>query len=298
MRIAAVLVAIAALFTVSAIAQQQQDFSKVEVKATKITDKFYTLEGQGGMIGALVGPDGVFLVDTQFAPLTDKIVAAVKQITPSPIRFVVNTHVHGDHTGGNENFGKLGAVIFSRDQLRGRLAQPAAPAKPSPAPALPVVTYDNRVTLHLNGEDVQLIPIRSAHTDGDTLVRFPGLDIIMTGDYYRSVGYPNIDRNNGGTLNGMIDGLGQTIGLTGPNTKVIPGHGPIVDRNALVAHRDMILGLRDRVATLVKQGKTAQDVVAAKLTAEFDGRVQQPGTTGERFITQLYAELAPANPAK
>jgi glyoxylase-like metal-dependent hydrolase (beta-lactamase superfamily II) len=239
----------------------------------------------------LVGPDGVFLVDTQFAPLTEKIVAAVKKVSPSPIKFIVNTHVHPDHTGGNENFAKLGAVIFSRDQLRARLARPAGNAGPPAPPSLPVVTYDGPVTLHMNGEDVQLIPIRSAHTDGDTLVRFPGFDVLMTGDYYRSAGYPNIDRANGGTLNGMLEGLGTTIGLAGPNTKIIPGHGATVDRAAVIAHRDMILVLRDRVADMIKQGKTAQDILAAKPTADFDSKVQQPGATGERFINQLYAEL-------
>ena len=184
----------ALLMAAAVMAQNQTDYSKIEIKTTKLNDKFYTLEGQGGMIGALVGPDGVFLVDTQFAPLTEKIVAAVKKISPSPIKFIVDTHVHGDHTGGNENFAKLGAVLFSRDQLRARLARPAGNAAPAPAAALPVVTYDGPVTLHMNGEEVQLIPIRSAHTDGDTLVRFPGLDVMMTGDYYRSLGYPNIDR--------------------------------------------------------------------------------------------------------
>jgi len=279
------------LMAASVIAQNAQDFSKVEIKTTKLTDKFYTLEGQGGTIGALVGPDGVFLVDTQFAPLTEKIVAAVKKISSSPIKFVVNTHVHGDHTGGNENFGKMGAVIFSRDQLRARLARPTGNAQPAPAAALPVVTYDGPVTIHMNGEDVQLIPIRSAHTDGDTLVRFPGLDVLMTGDYYRSVGYPNIDRANGGTLNGMLEGLGRTIGLAGPNTKIIPGHGPTVDRAAVTAHRDMILGVRDRVAGMVKQGKTAQDIIAAKPTADYDSKIEQAAMTSERFINQLYAEL-------
>jgi cyclase len=279
------------LIAASVMAQNAQDFSKVEIKTTKISDKFYTLEGQGGMIGALVGPDGVFLVDTQFAPLTEKIVAAVKKISPSPIKFVVNTHVHGDHTGGNENFGKMGVVIFSRDQLRARLARPAGNAQPAPAVALPLVTYDGPVTIHMNGEDVQLIPIRSAHTDGDTLVRFPGLDVLMTGDYYRSVGYPNIDRANGGTLNGMIEGLGATIGLAGPNTKIIPGHGPTVDRAAVTAHRDMLLAVRDRVAGMVKQGKTAQEIIGSKPTADYDSKIEQAAMTSERFINQLYAEL-------
>jgi glyoxylase-like metal-dependent hydrolase (beta-lactamase superfamily II) len=285
------IVAVLVLAASAAAQNAQQDFSKVEIKTTKISDKFYTLEGQGGTIGALVGPDGVFLVDTQFAPLTDKIVAAVKKISSSPIKFIVNTHVHGDHTGGNENFAKLGAVIFSRDQLRARLAMPGGNAKPAPAAALPVVTYDGPVTIHMNGEEVHLIPIHSAHTDGDTLVHFPGLDVLMTGDYYRSIQYPNIDRANGGSLNGMLEGLGVTIGLAGPNTKIIPGHGPTVNRAAVIAHRDMILAIRDRVAPLVKQGKTAQEIVAAKPTAEFDSKVNEAGTTGDRFINQLYAEL-------
>jgi cyclase len=276
----------------SALAQNaQRDFSNVEIKATKITDKFYTLEGQGGTIGVLAGPDGVLLVDTQFAPLTEKIVAAVKKISPNPIKFVVNTHVHGDHTGGNENFAKLGAVIFARDQLRERLAHPGGNAAPAPAAALPVVTYNNRVTIHMNGEEIQLIPIRAAHTDGDTLVRFPGLDVLMTGDYYRSIQYPNIDRANGGTLDGMLEGLGETIGLAGPNTKIIPGHGPMVDRAAVITHRDMILAIRDRVGAMVEQGKTAQQIIAAKPTADYDSRIEQAGTSGERFINQLYAEL-------
>jgi cyclase len=295
------LVVLAGLFGMAALtyAQAPPDFSKVEIKTTKITDNFYTLEGQGGMIGALVGPDGVLLVDTQFAPLTPKIVAAVKQVSSSPIRFVVNTHVHGDHTGGNENLGKMGAVIFAREELRSRLMSPApaangTPVPPAPAAALPIVTYRGRVTFHLDGEDAELIPIQRAHTDGDTLVYFHGANVLMTGDFYRSIGYPNIDRVNGGSLNGMLDGLGVVIGMAGPNTKIIPGHGPTVDRAAVIAHRDMILAVRDRVAQLMQQGKTSDEVVAAHPTSEFDSKVPMvPGST-DRFVGQLYAELKPA----
>jgi cyclase len=274
----------------------QPDFSKVEIKTTKVTNNFYTLDGQGGTIGVLVGPEGIFMVDSQFAPLSQKIAAAIHQISDKPIRFMVNTHVHGDHTGGNENFGKMGTIIFARDELRYRLAHPApgangAPGVPAPDVALPVVTYEGPVTFHMDGEDVRLIPIRRAHTDGDTLVYFPANDVLMTGDYYRSIQFPNIDRTNGGSLNGMIEGLGITIGLAGPHTKIIPGHGPTVDRAAVMAHRDMILAIRDKVAALVQQGKSVEDVLAAKPTSDYDATVPNSSTTSERFVRQLYAEL-------
>jgi cyclase len=279
--------------------QTQPDFNKIEIKTTKLGNNFYTLEGQGGTIGVLAGPDGVLMVDDQFAPLSAKIAAAIKQISDQPIRFLVNTHVHPDHTGGNENFGKMGAIIFAREELRDRLMHPnpaanGTPGVPAPAAALPLVTYEGIVKLHINGEVVELIPIPKAHTDGDTMIYFPGLDIIMTGDFYRSVQYPNIDRNNGGTLNGLLDGLGVVIGLAGPNTKIVPGHGPVVGRAEVLANRDMILAVRDRVAQLIAQGKTQDEVLAANPTAEYDARVPNSKETTQRFVTQLYAELKPA----
>jgi cyclase len=273
------------------------DMSQVQIKTTKISNNFYTLEGNGGTIGVLTGPDGVLMVDTEFAPLTDKIVAAVKQVSPSPIRFVIDTHVHGDHTGGNENLAKLGATIFGRDELRWRLAHPApgpngAPAPPVPALALPKVTFEGPVTFYLNGEQAEALPILRAHTDGDTMVRFVNNDVIMCGDFFRSVGFPNIDRANGGSLDGMLEGLARLIGMSGPNTKIIPGHGPTVDRAALVAHRDMILTVRDRVLQMIKQGKTEQEAVAARPAAEFDAKVQSPNqANADRFVTQVYQEL-------
>jgi cyclase len=286
-----------AVLAVTVYAQAPQpDFSKVEIKTTKISNNFYTLEGQGGTIGVLVGPDGIFMVDSQFAPLSQKIAGAIHQISDKPIRFLVDTHVHGDHTGGNENFAKMGATIFSRDELRWRLAHPSpgangAPGVPAQAAALPVVTYEGPVTIHMDGEEVHLIPILSAHTDGDTLVYFPTNDVLMTGDYFRSIQYPNIDRVNGGSLHGMVEGLGITIGIAGPNTKIIPGHGATVDRAALIAHRDMILAIRDKIAPLVQQGKTVEEVLAAKPTSDYDAIVPNASTTSERFVRQVYAEL-------
>ena len=269
---------------------QGQDFSAVQIKTTKVADNFYTLEGSVGMMGVLTGPDGVFIVDAQFAPLTDKLVAAIKQISDGRMRFLVNTHVHGDHTGGDENFAKLGVTLIARDELRARLAVPGR-GGPPPAAALPIVTYKDRVTMHMNGEDIQLIPVLAAHTDGDTMVYFPKADVIMTGDFYRSIQYPNIDRANGGSLQGMLNGLAQVVSLAGPNTKIIPGHGPTVNKTAVSAQRDLIVAVRDRVAKLVAQGQTQEQVVAAKVLADFDSKVEQPGTTGDRFVGQLYGEL-------
>jgi cyclase len=288
---------------------QAPDFSKVQIKTNKLSNNFYTLDGQGGTIGVLAGSDGIFMVDGQFAPLSDKIAAAIKQISPAPIKFLVNTHVHGDHTGGNENFGMMGATIIARGSLRNRLMHPAPGGNGQAPPAtrpigLPMITYNatSQLAFHMDGEDVQLIPIPNAHTDGDTMVRFIQNDVIMTGDFFRSIQYPNIDRGNGGGLNGMINGLGQIIARSGPNTKIIPGHGPTVDRAAVMAHRDMMLGVRDRISKMIKDGKSEADVIAARPWADFDSKVPESdakvGNTNQlvaqRFATQVYAELKPA----
>jgi cyclase len=280
-------IVIVAFCAVAAYAQQQTDYSKVEIKTTKLAPNFYTLEGSGGAIGVLAGPDGILMVDSQFAPLTDKIVAAIHQISPAPIRFMINTHVHPDHTGGNENLGKMGVTIFAREELRTRLV-----ANKMPAAGLPVITYSSPITFHMDGENVEAIPIPVAHTDGDTIVRFPVSNVIMTGDFFRSLGYPNIDRANGGSLKGMIAGIEATMKLCGPDTKVVPGHGAITDRAGLAAHLAMIQTLRDRVAKLIQEGKTSEQAVASHPTADYDSKVPGVGTTADRFVGQLYAELA------
>ena len=279
---------------------QQTDFSQVQIKATKIAGNFYTLEGQGGTIGVLAGPDGVLMVDAQFAPLGEKIVAAIKQISDGRIRFLVNTHVHGDHTGGNEHIAKQGAAILARENLRARLLKPTPqangqPGMPAPPLALPILTYDAPMVIHMNGEDVQLVPVPVAHTDGDTMVYFPNANVIMTGDFYRSTGYPNIDRANGGTMNGMLAGFDAIVSWGGPITKIIPGHGAIVDKAAVTAHkRDDDGGAR--------QGRgagAAEQVAGGGRRRKGDGGVRCQGhgcnaATADRFVTQLYQELKTA----
>ena len=295
-------VAAAAAITVGLLAApsfaqaQQPDFSKVQIKTTQLAPDFYTLEGQGGTISVLVGPDGVLLVDSQFAPLTDRLVAAIRAITDKPIRFLVDTHVHPDHTGGNENFARLGATIFAREELRDRLEHPVpaadgTPGKPAPPLALPVVTYDAPIAIHIDGEAVVLSPVPRAHTDGDTVISFPAHDILAVGDIFRSVGYPYVDLANGGSLAGMLEGLAEIVDRAGPATRIIPGHGPIVDRNAVLAQRDLIITVRGRVVALVAQGKTLADVIAAKPTADFDARVPQGAQTADRFVKWVYTEV-------
>jgi len=293
-----VLTALLGLMAVTVYAQGV-DYSKVQIKVNKVSNDFYTLDGQGGTIGVLTGPDGVFMVDSQFAPLSEKIAAAIKTISDKPIRFMVNTHVHGDHTGGDENFGKMGVTIIAREQLRNRLMHPNPLANGQPAPAtmpigLPMISYNGQLLMHMNGENIRMIAINAAHTDGDTMVRFENNDVIMTGDFYRSVQYPNIDRANGGSLNGMINGLGQVIANAGPTTKIIPGHGPTVGRDAVIEQRDILLATRGKVAKLIAEGKSEDEVVAAAPTADTDSKIKEIGMTRDRFVRQVYQELKAA----
>jgi glyoxylase-like metal-dependent hydrolase (beta-lactamase superfamily II) len=290
--------ALAALAAAPALAQGQQDFSKVEITTTQISNNFVALDGQGGRIGVLYGPEGIFMVDSQFAPLSEKITAAIRKVSDQKIRFLVNTHVHGDHTGGNANFGKAGATIIARPMLKQRLIKPNPPANGGPAPAgapaeaIPGYVIDSRTRMALDGETIDLIPLPVAHTDGDTAVKFVKNDVLMTGDVFRSVGFPNIDRGNGGSLKGMLDAFDTLIAAAGPNTKVLPGHGPITNRAGMVAHRRMAIALRDQVAKMIAEGKTQEQIVAAKITNPYEKLTgNAPGGTGDRFIGQLYAEL-------
>ena len=263
-------------------AQQNVDWDAVELTTHHVAGTVHYLAGRGGNIGLSIGDDGVVMVDDQFAPLTDRIVETIRGISNGNIRFLINTHVHGDHVGGNENLGRMGIPIVAAERVRLRLAERL------PAVALPVVTYNEPVTIHLNGEDVRLIPVPPAHTDGDTFIHFRGSDVLHLGDVFRTVAFPVIDRNNGGTLDGTIEALGVAAGIAGRGTKIVPGHGVVSSREDVIEFRDMIIDVGAKVRALVADGATYDEVVAAGPTAGYEAKWGDP----QRFLTAVYAELS------
>jgi cyclase len=260
---------------------QARNFSDVRITPHHVAGSYYYLEGQGGHVGLSVGEDGIVMIDDQFAPLTDRIVAAIRVIDDGEIRFLINTHVHPDHTGGNENIGRMGIPILARDQVRARLMATL------PAVALPLLTFSDELTLHMNGEDIEAIPLPPAHTDGDTYIYFRASDVLHAGDVFRTVAFPVIDLANGGSLDGTIEALGIAVGLAGPNTKIVPGHGVVSTRADVMEFRDMVIDVKARVSEMVDRGMTYEQVAAASPTAPYNAKWGDP----ERFLTAVYSEL-------
>jgi glyoxylase-like metal-dependent hydrolase (beta-lactamase superfamily II) len=247
-----------------------------------VAGNIHMLEGRGGNIGLSIGDDGVIMIDDQFAPLTDRIVAAIGEVTDEEVRFLINTHVHGDHIGGNENLGNAGVLIFANDRVRMRMVDASTAHA-----ALPVVTFSDTVTLHVNGEEVHAFSVPPAHTDGDSFIHFRGSNVLHLGDVFRTNNFPYMDLSNGGGLPGTLDALAIAIGMAGPDTAIIPGHGNVSTRDDVVEFRDMILIVMDRVSALIDDGKSYAEVAAAGTTAEFETKWGDP----ERFLTGLYQEL-------
>lgn len=259
----------------------QQDFSNVEIIPHHVAGSVHYLEGAGGNIGLSIGEDGIVMIDDQFAPLTDKIVAAIRELNDGEIRFLINTHVHGDHTGGNENLGRMGVQILARDEVRVRLSEQA------PEAALPVLTYSGAITIHLNGEEVYAFPVPPAHTDGDTFIYFKDSDVVHTGDVFRTTAFPVIDTNNGGTLPGTLEALGMLIGVAGPNTRILPGHGGVSTREDVMGFRDMVLDVAGQVESMLARNMSYEQVSAADPTAAYNAQYGDP----DRFLRAVYTEL-------
>lgn len=276
----------------------QQDFSKVEVTSQKLAEGVYMLQGAGGNIGLSIGEDSAFLVDDQYAPLTPRIVAAVKAVTDKPVKFVLNTHWHFDHSGGNENLGAAGALIVAHDNVRRRMSTeqfmaffdmkvPAAPKL-----ALPVVTFNDTVTFHINGDELHAFHVPPAHTDGDSVVHFRRADVIHTGDLFFNGFYPFIDVDSGGSIEGMIGAADRMLGMARDTTKIIPGHGPLATRADLKAYRDMLAGLRDAMKPLVDSGKTLEQATAARPFAAFDPKWGAGFIKPEQMVALVYKDLS------
>jgi glyoxylase-like metal-dependent hydrolase (beta-lactamase superfamily II) len=282
---------VAVLAAGAAWSQGQQDFSAVQIKTHKVAGNVSYLEGQGGNVGLLIGDDGVLMVDDQFAPLSEKLTAAIRALSDKPIRMLINTHVHGDHTGGNENFGKMGIDIVAHDNVRVRLARGVNGGAPSPAVALPVVTFGDTMTLHLNGETIRIGKLPPAHTDGDSYIHFVNADVIHAGDVFRTIGYPGVDFNNGGSVKGTIETLQVLVDMAGPNTKILPGHGVVATREDVAAFRDLTIDLQKRFTDLIRQGMTLEQVVAAKPVADLEAKYGDPARLIPAFYNSVKAEL-------
>ena len=277
------------------LAEAQEDWDAVEVQVVSVAEGVHALVGRGGNIGVSVGEDGTILIDDQFAPLTDKILAAVRTITADPVRFVVNTHFHGDHTGGNENLGKQGSIIVAHDNVRKRMSSEQVreilrqdTTSASPPDALPKITFADGVTFHWNGDTIQVFHVENAHTDGDSIIHFTNADVFHMGDTFFNGRYPFIDIDFGGNVNGVIAAADRVLSMSQPTTKILPGHGELATPGDLRRYRDMLSTVRDRVQSLIDEGKNIDEVVAAAPTADFDAQL---GENSERFVRSVFFSL-------
>jgi glyoxylase-like metal-dependent hydrolase (beta-lactamase superfamily II) len=276
----------------------------VTVKVVPVAPGVYMLEGMGGNIGLSVGKDDAFIIDDQYAPMTPKIKAAVATVTPKPVRFVVNTHWHGDHTGGNEAMAGSGAIVFAHENVRRRMSKEQfleafnwrTPA--SPPGALPVITFSDTISFYMNDDTLNTFHVRNAHTDGDAVIFFRRANVVHMGDTFFNGMYPFIDISTGGSLTGMITAANQTLAMTNAATRFIPGHGPLATRADLQRYRDMMTTVQQRVGRLVARRRTLAQVIAAKPLEDLDAQWGNGFLKQEQFLTIVYGSLRERQPAR
>lgn len=279
-------------------AHAQPDLSQATVKVTPVTAGIYMLDGGGGNIGLSVGNDDAFMVDDQYAPMTPKIRAAIATVTQKPVRFLLNTHWHGDHTGGNENMTGVGAIIVAHENVRRRMGteqfiqafNEKVPA--SLGPALPIVTFSETITFHVNGDSVKAVHLRNGHTDGDAIIIFQKANVIHMGDLFFNGMYPFIDVSSGGSVRGTLAAVDHALSISNAQTRFIPGHGPLATREDLIRYRDAVRTVRDRVARLVAQRRTLAQVVAVKPSADLDAKWGNGFLKPDQFVSIVYTSLA------
>jgi glyoxylase-like metal-dependent hydrolase (beta-lactamase superfamily II) len=293
------LLCVLAASTMAPPALAQIDFDKIQIKSASLADGIYMLEGAGGNVGVSVGEDGVIVIDDKYAQLSDKILFAVREISDQPIRFVINTHWHGDHTSGNENFAKGGAWIVAHDNVRTRMSAEQfnrlfnRSTPPSPEGARPVVTFSDNMNFHLNGQDIHVFHVENAHTDGDAIVHFENRNVIHMGDCFWNGTYPLIDVGAGGSIRGMIRAANAALLLADGGTKIIPGHGAVGGREELRAFRDMLVEVEKRIQALVIAGQTPDQIAQAKPLADLDAQWAGGFMTPERFLQVVVDDLTP-----
>jgi glyoxylase-like metal-dependent hydrolase (beta-lactamase superfamily II) len=279
-------------------APSQAPDPKAQIKVQQVRPGLHVLSGQGGNVAAWTGPDGIVLVDDSLAQAAPQLVEAVAKISPAPIRFVVITHWHPDHAGGNEALGKAGAVLIAQHAVRSRMSEAQfveeydVKVPPSPKAAMPVLTFADSMSLHLNGDDLEAIHVGKAHTDGDTIVWWDKANAVHLGDLFYAGGYPFIDLDSGGSLAGVVAAIEQVLARADAKTAVIPGHGPVSTRAELAAYRDMLVAVGRRVRQLVEDGTSEEQILASHPTAEFDERYGRGAVDADRFVKMLYADFS------
>lgn len=280
-----------------AIGAHAQNFDTVRIRPQKLTEHIYMLKGSGGNIGLMTGPEGLVMIDDQFAPLSKKIRDAVRAINSDSIRFLINTHLHGDHTGGNENFRRMGVTIAAHDNVRERMSKEQFNARanrtfpPRDKDAWPVLTFPTQMTIHLNGDDIVMNHFTNGHTDGDIIVQFKSANVFHTGDSFVRTSYPFIDGSSGGAINGYINNLDKILEITNDQSQIIPGHGELATKKDVKFVRDMVVDIRDQVAAALKKGKKIEDLPALNITAKYDEKWGAGFIKGKDFVITVAQSL-------